>query len=93
MVNVLGNYSSITRKRSGLFSLDMALGSRGEFGVPMRTIIELYGYSNTGKSTLSYYLAGALTGKGNVAICDLENADRNISKQLWRTPNSMAMSI
>ncbi len=75
MVNVIGNYNSISRARSGLFSFDVALGSRGEFGVPLRTIIELYGYTNTGKSTLAYFLAGKLTGKGDVDICDLENAD------------------
>ena len=80
MVNVLGNYPSITRQRSGLFSLDLALGSRGELGVPMRTIIELYGYTNVGKSTLSYFLSSKLTGKGDTVICDLENADRDYIK-------------
>lgn len=76
-VEVIGNYSSMVRQRSGLFSLDLALSSKGELGVPMRTALEIYGHPETGKSTLCYYLAGALTQKGNVTICDLENADRN----------------
>lgn len=75
-VEVIGNYKSISRQRSGLFSLDLALANRGDLGVPMRTIMEVYGYSNVGKSTLSYYLGGVLTGKGNYTICDVENADR-----------------
>lgn len=74
-VSVLGNYASIVRQRSGLFSLDVALSQRGELGIPMRTLAEIYGYPNVGKSSLSYYLAFALTGKGNAYICDLENAD------------------
>lgn len=79
-VAVLGNYSSIVRQRSGLFSLDLALSGRGELGVPMRTLAEIYGYPNVGKSSLSYYLAFTLTGKGSALICDLENADRDYIK-------------
>jgi RecA/RadA recombinase len=75
-VEITGNYPAILRKESGLFSLDLALSSRGELGIPMRSIMELYGYTNVGKSTLSYYLAGHLTEKGTVVDCDLENADR-----------------
>lgn len=79
-VQVIGNYPTIARQKSGLFSLDLAMSSRGELGVPMRTVIELYGYTNAGKSTLAYYLTGVLTGKGNVGVCDLENADRDYIK-------------
>jgi RecA/RadA recombinase len=75
-VDVIGNYKSISRRRSGIFSLDLALANRGDLGIPMRTIMEIYGYSNVGKSTLSYYLGGVLTGNGNYTICDVENADR-----------------
>lgn len=75
-VKILGGYPSITRCRSGLFSLDLALGNpQGELGIPMRTVGEIYGYTNTGKSSLSYFLSAVLTGKGQVTVCDLENAD------------------
>lgn len=74
-VEIVGNYPELKRERTGLYSLDWAFSSKGSLGVPMRTILELYGYTNSGKSTLAYYLAGVLTGKGNVALCDLEAAD------------------
>lgn len=76
-VVVEGDYPNIIRKRTGLFSLDMALRDRDKIGVPLRTVMELYGYTNVGKSTLSYYLAGNLTGQGKVGICDLEMCDRD----------------
>lgn len=79
-VEVLGTYPTIKRKRTGLFSLDMALRNRSDVGVPLRTVLELYGYTNVGKSTLSYYLAGKMTGEGNVSICDLEMCDRDYVK-------------
>jgi RecA/RadA recombinase len=74
-IQVIGSYPFIARKRTGLFSLDMALSGRGVLGAPMRSIYELYGYPNSGKSTLSYYLAGVLANQPEVAICDLELAD------------------
>lgn len=74
-VTIIGNYPELVRQRTGLYSLDWAFSSKGNLGVPMRTILELYGYTNSGKSTLAYYLAGVLTGKGHVALCDLEAAD------------------
>ena len=80
-VEITGSYPSVERKLSGLFSLDLALSSRGELGIPMRSILELYGYTNVGKSTLSYYLAGKTTERGTVVDCDLENADRAYFKR------------
>lgn len=74
-VQITGNYPVLLRQKSGLYSLDIALGRNGEIGIPMRTIVELYGYTNVGKSTLAYFLSGKLTGNGTVVDCDLENAD------------------
>jgi RecA/RadA recombinase len=74
-INVVGNYPILQRKSTGLFSLDWCLGSRGTFGAPLRSIYEIYGYPNSGKSTLCYYLAGALSPQPEITICDLENLD------------------
>jgi recombination protein RecA len=74
-VNIIGSYPKLSRVRTGLFSLDCALSSRGDLGLPLRSLLELYGYTNSGKSTLAYYLASKATETGNAAICDLENAD------------------
>lgn len=80
-VDVIGSYPEIVRARTGLYSLDWAFSSRGNLGVPMRTILELYGYTNAGKSTLAYYLAGKVTNKGKVNVADLEAADIEYIKQ------------
>lgn len=80
-INIIGSYPFIVRKRSGLFSLDLALSSRGELGLPMRGIYEVYGYPNSGKSTLSYYLAGKLSPQKEITICDLEMLDANYVKK------------
>lgn len=71
-VNILGKYPVLIRKRTGLFSLDMALRSRGELGFPLRTITELYGRPESGKSTLAYYLAGKITESGKISVCDVD---------------------
>ena len=76
MPTILGNYPNLERKPTGLYSLDWCLGSRGNFGAPLRSIYEIYGYPNSGKSTLCYYLAGKLTPSDSVVVCDFENLDR-----------------
>lgn len=76
-VTVVGSYPHISRVRTGLFSLDVALADkkRGQLGLPLRTIAEIYGFPMVGKSSLSYYLAGKVAKKGRVVVCDVENAD------------------
>lgn len=76
-MEISGNYPTILRARTGLFSLDVATSRAGEIGLPLRSIVEIYGYPNVGKSTLSYYLSGAVAGKREIAICDLEMLDRS----------------
>ena len=78
-VKVIGKYPILERKRSGLFSLDMAMAHEDRVGIPLRGIHELYGYTNSGKSTLSYFLAGKLA-KDYISICDLELADLDYIK-------------
>ena len=82
-VEILGRYPTITRTRTGLFSLDVAIANKGELGLPTRTVLELYGYSNAGKSTLAYYLASKVSGTGVVAVCDLEMLDRDYLKKVF----------
>ncbi len=76
-VTIIGDYPNLLRKRTGLFSLDMALGNRGYYGLPMRSIIEIYGHPNAGKSTLSYYLSAKSAETGQIVVCDLEMLDRD----------------
>jgi len=63
------------RKRTGLYSLDVALSSAGNLGLPLRGVVEIYGNTQVGKSTLSYYLAGTVAHRGTIDLCDLEGLD------------------
>ena len=76
-VEVTGRYPTLTRIKTGLFSLDYALSNEGNLGLPLGVINELYGYTNSGKSTLSYFLAGKVAAKmgGSITIADVEMND------------------
>jgi RecA/RadA recombinase len=81
-IEVVGNYPSLVRKRTGLFSFDYAVSNKGDLGLAMRTIVELSGHNHVGKSTLAYYLLGATakqddTPDNNISICDMELLDRD----------------
>src|SRR3990172_6700275 len=82
-VKVTGNYPVLARKRTGLFSLDVAIANGAYLGYPMRTATEIYGYPNVGKSTLSYYLSAKLAESGRIVICDLEMLDRNYIEGMY----------
>ncbi len=73
-VTVTGNYPTLTRAKINLFSLDYALSSQGNLGFPQRVIAEIYGYTNSGKSTLAYFVAGKIADR-KITIADLEMAD------------------
>jgi len=77
MPTVVGKYPKLERIRSGIFSLDYALKDKDKLGIPLRVIYEIYGYTNSGKSTLSYYLSGIVGQYFNkdITICDLEMLD------------------
>ena len=73
-----GDYPYLERKLTGLWSFDRALGNpeTKEWGLPLRSIIQLYGHKHIGKSTLSYYLAGCVDPKGVITLVDIEGFDR-----------------
>jgi len=73
-VTVTGRYPTLSRVKTGLFSLDFALSHRGDLGLPLRVITEIYGYPNVGKSTLSYFLGGKIADK-EITVADLEMND------------------
>jgi RecA/RadA recombinase len=77
----------VERKLTGLFSLDLALSSRGELGLPARNLYELYGKNHVGKSTLAYYLTGVLAGTGEVDICDYDGLDPAYLKSAYGCAN------
>jgi hypothetical protein len=77
-VTVTGKYPTLQRVKTGLTSLDIATSHKGNLGIPLRVLIEIYGYTNTGKSTLSYFLAGKvaqLVEGSSIHVADLEMND------------------
>ncbi len=77
-VSVSGRYPTLERLKTGLFSLDSALSYKGNLGLPLRVFIELYGYTNSGKSTLAYFVSGKVASafnKTTISVADLEYAD------------------
>ena len=62
----------VQRIATGLWSLDRALGFKGDNGVPLRSLFELYGHEHSGKSTLAWFIAAKVNPKGTVWIADLE---------------------
>jgi RecA/RadA recombinase len=82
-VVVTGKYPILTRQSTGLFSLDLAVADRSDTGWPMRTITEIYGHPNSGKSTLAYYLSSVLGRNGKVVILDLEFLNRKYIQKMY----------
>ncbi len=68
-----GQIPTVTRINTGLWSFDKAV-SNIETGMPLRTIIELYGNEHTGKSSLAFFLAARVKKTGRVGIMDTEGA-------------------
>lgn len=77
MVKVEGDYTEINRISTGLYSVDAALSFQNKMGLPLRTIVEIYGHEHIGKSTFAYYLSGMMNPTGRILICDFEGLDVN----------------
>jgi RecA/RadA recombinase len=69
-----GVVPDVFRIQTGLHSLDSALGFGGDRGFPLRTVVELYGREHVGKSSVAYYLGGAIRPDGKVGIVDTEGS-------------------
>lgn len=88
MVEVTGQPNVFTRIPTGLFSIDCLMADHlGNQGIPANTIIELYGPPLIGKSTITVYLAGALSAKIGatmIPMVDLETAysDEHVAANL-----------
>ena len=71
-IKFIGDVYPVQRIATGLWSLDRALGFKGDNGVPLRSLFELYGHEHSGKSTLAWYIAAKVNPNGTVFIADLE---------------------
>src|SRR3990167_1979528 len=71
-IEIIGDIYPVTRVVTGLWSFDRALGFRGDNGIPLRSLIELYGHEHSGKSTLGWYLSSKVNPTGTVWVADIE---------------------
>ena len=72
-------FSSTNRIVTNCHSLDWALADRqGNLGVPTKSIIEVYGSKNTGKSTFCFSLLGMIASKlqRNITLLDWEGQSK-----------------
>lgn len=69
---IIGEIYPVVYAKTGLWSFDRALGFRGEVGVPLRSLFELYGHEHSGKSTLAWFIAASIGSGGKIWIADLE---------------------
>ena len=78
MQNIEGEYPTIERVVTGLWSLDRALSNQREIGWPM-TIYELFGFQGVGKTTFSTSIAGIVAEhyKKNIVYAPIEHVDRD----------------
>src|SRR3990167_3574641 len=71
-IEIIGDVYPVVRVVTGLWSFDRALGFRGENGVPLRSLIELYGHEHSGKSTLGWFISSKVSPAATVWIADIE---------------------
>lgn len=77
-INIIGDAPTIKRLQTGLHSFDRAFENRKrEIGFPLGKGIEIFGATNTGKSTIVYGLAGIIASAQErfIALADLEGFD------------------
>jgi RecA/RadA recombinase len=74
-LQIEGNIQELKRIPTDLYSLDLALSSKDQLGIPAPAIVEITGRQGVGKSTLAYHLASQVNPKGRVVLCDMEGID------------------
>ncbi len=79
MADIVGEYPSIERVKTGLYSLDRALSNKHEVGFPMTTY-ELTGFGGIGKSTWASSILGIVGAhyKKDMVYAPIEPIDRDL---------------
>ena len=84
---MIGSYPMLERLQTGWWSFDRAVGNPQscEYGLSLRSIVELYGPPESGKSTTAYALSTKLKSGGTILLASLEMADRKYIEQVFRS--------
>jgi len=77
-VDVIGDYPSLERVSSRIYSLDRAVGNPYslDWGIPLRSSYEIYGPPESGKSSLSLHLCSVIRPTGIILVAGLEQGDK-----------------
>ena len=80
MIIITGKKPEFNRIQTGWFSFDNALADQEGGGYPLGQILEIYGTSGVGKTTIVHSLAGILAKetKSNITIADLEGINTKL---------------
>lgn len=82
MIEFVGTHHTFGRCITGFHSLDRAMqGGQDELGFPTRSLVEIYGPTGVGKTTLSLALLGLMSkslDNAEIACADLEQQDENM---------------
>jgi RecA/RadA recombinase len=83
---VIGDAYPVVRLPLGLYSIDKAFGFKGIDGLPLRSVVELYGPSHSGKTTFAIYVASRVDPEGEIWYADIEGTlDKEYAKEVART--------
>jgi hypothetical protein len=82
-MEIIGDYPSIERVVTGLWSLDHALGNKDGIGFPL-TAYEVFGFQDVGKSNFSTSIAGIVANKLNkgIVLLPVEHIDRDLVENI-----------
>jgi len=79
MVTLIGDYPQLLRVATGIYSVDRAVGNpyTKEWGWPLRTLAEIYGPPESGKTTIGLHMMGRIRPDSKILLACLEGIDRN----------------
>jgi RecA/RadA recombinase len=85
-LEIIGNYPPVVRANTKLWSFDRAIGNpfTAEWGVPLRSLIEIFGPPESGKTSLGYTVAAAARDKGHILLASIEFTDKKYLENVMR---------
>jgi RecA/RadA recombinase len=85
-LEIIGDYPPVVRALTGLWSFDRAIGNpfSAEWGVPLRSLIEIFGPPESGKTSLGYTIAAAARESGHIMLASLEFTDKKYLENVMR---------
>lgn len=85
-ITIIGDTYPVVRLPLGLYSMDKAFSFRGVDGLPLRSVVELYGPTHSGKTTFALDVAARINPDATICYADLEGTlDKDYAREVART--------